>query len=229
MTERDRLVQRFLDQELSADERVRFIRRLGQDETLRRQVIALEQIALDASRLPRPAVPAGFVQGVLDRVAPVPMASASMPAWRRLADRLVAPRTLQWNAASAIAAVGLVALLTSGLVMELTRSSNADAPGSLAVAAPPETVLVRLVVVVPDAATVEVAGDFNGWDPTRTPLAAAGNGAWTVMLPLQPGRYEYMFVVNGEQWIADPFAVEQSDDGFGSQNAVLDVRPAGAV
>jgi hypothetical protein len=38
-----------------------------------------------------------------------------------------------------------------------------------------------------------------------------------------------MFVVNGEQWIADPFAVERSDDGFGSQNAVLDVRPAGAV
>jgi hypothetical protein len=229
MTERDRLVQRFLDQELSADERVRFIRRLGQDETLRRQVIALEQIALDASRLPRPAVPAGFVQGVLDRVAPVPMTPASMPAWRRLADWLVAPRTLQWNAASAIAAVGLVALLTSGLVMELTRSSNADSPGSLAVADSPETVLVRLVVVVPDASTVEVAGDFNGWDPARTPLAAAGNGAWTVMLPLEPGRYEYMFVVNGEQWIADPFAVERSDDGFGSQNAVLDVRPAGAV
>jgi hypothetical protein len=191
-------------------------------------VIALEQIALDASRVPRPAVPAGFVQGVLDRVVPVPMAPASMPAWRRLADRLVAPRTLQWNAASAIAAVGIVALLTSGLVMELTRSPNAVS-GSLAVVDSPETVLVRLVVVVPDASMVEVAGDFNGWDPARTPLAAAGNGAWTVMLPLEPGRYEYMFVVNGEQWIADPFAVERSDDGFGSQNAVLDVRPSGAV
>jgi hypothetical protein len=34
-----------------------------------------------------------------------------------------------------------------------------------------------------------------------------------------------MFVVNGEQWVADPFAVEQIDDGFGSRNAVLDVRP----
>jgi hypothetical protein len=31
--------------------------------------------------------------------------------------------------------------------------------------------------------------------------------------------------VDGQQWIADPFAAEQSDDGFGSRNAVLDVRP----
>jgi hypothetical protein len=34
-----------------------------------------------------------------------------------------------------------------------------------------------------------------------------------------------MFVVDGEDWIVDPFAVEQSDDGFGAQNAVLEVRP----
>jgi hypothetical protein len=34
-----------------------------------------------------------------------------------------------------------------------------------------------------------------------------------------------MFVVDGRQWIADPFAAEQSDDGFGSRNAVLEVTP----
>jgi hypothetical protein len=34
-----------------------------------------------------------------------------------------------------------------------------------------------------------------------------------------------MFVVDGKQWIADPFAIEQNDDGFGSRNGVLDVRP----
>ena len=59
----------------------------------------------------------------------------------------------------------------------------------------------------------------------RTPLEQTSGGAWTVTIPLQPGRYEYMFVVDGKEWIADPFAVEQSDDGFGSRNAVLDVRP----
>jgi 1,4-alpha-glucan branching enzyme len=89
-------------------------------------------------------------------------------------------------------------------------------------------VLVRLVVVQPGARVVQAAGDFNGWNPSRTPLEQTADGAWTVTLPLEPGRYEYQFVVDGERWIGDPFAVEQSNDGFGSRNAVLDVRPAEA-
>ena len=51
------------------------------------------------------------------------------------------------------------------------------------------------------------------------------SGAWSVTIPLKPGRYAYMFVVDGRQWVADPFASEQKDDGFGSRNAVVDVRP----
>jgi 1,4-alpha-glucan branching enzyme len=91
----------------------------------------------------------------------------------------------------------------------------------------PSKVLVRLVVVQPDARMVEAAGDFNGWNPSRTPLEPAANGAWTVTIPLEPGRYEYMFVVDGREWVSDPFAVEQNDDGFGARNAVLDVRAPG--
>ena len=41
----------------------------------------------------------------------------------------------------------------------------------------------------------------------------------------EPGPLRFQFVVDGEQWIGDPFATEQNDDGFGSRNAVLDVRP----
>ena len=45
-----------------------------------------------------------------------------------------------------------------------------------------------------------------------------------------PDDTSTMFVVDGQQWIADPFALEQNDDGFGSRNAVLEVRPpAGAL
>jgi 1,4-alpha-glucan branching enzyme len=81
------------------------------------------------------------------------------------------------------------------------------------------------VVVQPGATTVQAAGDFNGWDPSRTPLEPAANGAWTATIPLRPGRYEYMFVVDGREWVVDPFAVEHSDDGFGARNAVLEVQP----
>ena len=73
---------------------------------------------------------------------------------------------------------------------------------------------------------MQVAGDFNEWNPVRTPLEETSNGAWAVTISLEPGRYEYMFLVDGQQWIADPFALEHNADGFGSRNAVLEVRPA---
>jgi hypothetical protein len=219
----DLLVQRFVDQELSAAERVQLLVRLGKDAELRHRAIALEQLSLDASQLPRPSVPDGFVAAVLARATPKPTL------WTRVTAPLWAPRVLQWNLAGAAGAAVLVLLFGGGLVMNLQRPSP-SAPKVAAIPpvgpALPARVLVRLVVVQPGARTVQAAGDFNGWNPSRTPLEPTSNGAWTVTLPLEPGRYEYQFVVDGEQWIADPFAVEQSDDGFGSRNAVLDVRPA---
>jgi hypothetical protein len=215
MTEVERLVQRFLDQELSPEERMAFVVRLGRDAALRERVLVLEQVLLEASRLPRPVVPDDFVSGVLARTM------SPEPAWRRLLDALRAPRTLRWNLAGAMAAACLVVLVVGGGVVGLL-SGGSTVAGNGAQATP---VLVRLVVVQPGAMTVAAAGDFNGWDPAQTPLEPTANGAWSVTLPLEPGRYEYMFVVDGEDWIVDPFAVEQSDDGFGAQNAVLEVRP----
>lgn len=225
----DDLVQRFLDQELSAEERIHFLARVGRDSALRERVIALEQLVLGASRLPRPAVPAAFVADVMDRIEP------AWPVWRTLAHAFLAPRQLRWNLASA-AAVACVALLAVwGVVTAGPARRSARPPSTPSVEGTPTsagstgmaastTVLVRLVVLQPGARTVQVAGDFNGWNPARAPLEQTANGAWTVMLPLEPGRYEYQFVVDGDEWIADPFAAEQSDDGFGSRNAVLEVR-----
>jgi 1,4-alpha-glucan branching enzyme len=121
-----------------------------------------------------------------------------------------------------------VVLMVGALVVRPGTPVTSDSARSASTGATDATVLVRLVVLQPEARTVDVAGDFNGWDPTRTPLEQAASGAWTVTIPLQPGRYEYMFVVDGKQWVGDPFAVEQADDGFGLRNAVLDVRPAEA-
>ena len=130
--------------------------------------------------------------------------------------------------AGALATAAVVVLVVSALLARPGTPDSSDSPGIAASAATDAPVLVRLVVLQPEARTVDVAGDFNGWDPTRTPLEQTPTGAWTVTIPLQPGRYEYMFVVDGTQWVGDPFAVEQTDDGFGSRNAVLDVRPVEA-
>jgi 1,4-alpha-glucan branching enzyme len=48
-------------------------------------------------------------------------------------------------------------------------------------------------------------------------------GVWTVDIPLRPGVYSYMFVVDGTAWVTDPDAESFQDDGFGNRNAVVRV------
>jgi hypothetical protein len=222
----EQLVQRFIDQELTPQERIQFVVELARNAALRDRVIELEHLVLGASRLARPTVPDGFVASVLGQTMPSAPVVARRSRW---IDGLWAPRALHWNLAGAVVAGCLLLLAIGGAFALAGRPfRGADgAAGSVASStepAAPPVVLVRLVVVQPDAQIVEAAGDFNGWNPSQTPLEQTADGAWTVTLPLEPGRYEYQFVIDGEQWIGDPFAAEQSDDGFGSRNAVLDVR-----
>ena len=241
----DGLVHRFLDDELSTEERLELVTRLGQDATFRRRTLHLGQLLLQARDLPRPVVPDAFVADVLRRTAPESAraagpkqaaraagpkqaARAAGPKqalrWRRLVAPLVAPRVLQWNALQAAGAAACVVVLAAAMWPASRPAGTTRPEGTPQRAASP--VLVRLVMLQPGARSVQAAGDFNGWDPASTPLEPTTSGAWTVTLRLEPGRYEYMFVVDGERWVADPFAIEQTDDGFGARNAVLDVRPA---
>ena len=75
------------------------------------------------------------------------------------------------------------------------------------------------------AHTVAVAGDFNGWSPQANILEdPEGDGIWTGTLKLEPGRYEYMFVLDGEKWFPDPNALRYVKDGFGNRNAILEIN-----
>jgi anti-sigma-K factor RskA len=217
MTDTERLAHRFVDQELTADERVQFLARLSRDGAFREHVIEMEELLVETSRLPPVAVPSAFVAGVLAKIEPPAQASAERRTWLA---HLLTPRTLQWNLAGALAA--LLLIVVAGALAVTTGRPEPGASASIS----STPVLVRLVVMDADARTVQVAGDFNGWDPSRTSLERVSDAAWAVTIALEPGRYEYMFVVDGQRWIADPFAGETNDDGFGSTNAVLDVSAA---
>ncbi len=68
-----------------------------------------------------------------------------------------------------------------------------------------------------------VAGTFNNWDPTKTPMKQqprSGTFARTVVL--SRGRHEYKFVVN-DTWRADPRCPEWVLNDCGSMNSVLKV------
>lgn len=62
--------------------------------------------------------------------------------------------------------------------------------------------LVRFVLHAPTAARVALAGDFNGWSRTATPLMySAGSGTWEAVVALDRARGSYAFVVDDTQWV----------------------------
>jgi glycosidase len=68
-------------------------------------------------------------------------------------------------------------------------------------------------------AKVEIAGDFNGWTPSQTPLTYDGK-IFSCKMMLNPGRYAYQLVVD-DQWMLDPLNPNKLDNNMGGVNSVL--------
>ena len=80
---------------------------------------------------------------------------------------------------------------------------------------------------MPEANTVALVGDFNGWDIKKMLMNKDQKGVWTAELPLKHGNYQYMFIIDRKTWLTDPNAIRYVDDGFGGQNAVIKVPHQG--
>jgi 1,4-alpha-glucan branching enzyme len=97
----------------------------------------------------------------------------------------------------------------------------------------PDGVVFRFAA--PSAQMVQVMGSWpeNDWGrgqaQTGTFLIGAmqdedGDGVWERLEPLQPGRYQYKFLVDRVNWKEDPNNPNRTDDGFGGFNSLVDVR-----
>jgi 1,4-alpha-glucan branching enzyme len=76
----------------------------------------------------------------------------------------------------------------------------------------------------PRAKKVEIAGDFNNWKPQSSTLDKVGNsGIWQTKMNLQPGKYRYRLVVDG-QWQQDPYNEVTEANPFGGYNSVVEVK-----
>ena len=73
------------------------------------------------------------------------------------------------------------------------------------------------------ASRVQLAGSFTNWEP-RYELHQSAPGVWTITVPLTQGVHDYAFVVDGREWVADPYALQISD-GFGGTNSRLALLP----
>ena len=109
------------------------------------------------------------------------------------------------------------------LIKMNTTNETKSASNSTRDQTPPPP-LVRFELTNPSARKVCVAGNFNNWRPEATEMIPTGGGKWAKELRLQPGTYEYRFVVDGE-WTTDPMASGTVPNPFGDLNSLLAVPP----
>ncbi len=104
-----------------------------------------------------------------------------------------------------------------------TTTTPAPKPAPPPKATPPaRTWNVEFSVRAPNASQVYLAGQFNNWSPTATPMRKLPSGDWVVSLQLKAGTYQYKFIVDGN-WIPDPDNPDRQPDGMGGFNSVLKV------
>ena len=226
------LLARYFDGDLDENEARKLLEAVESDPELEKELRAYEQVLALGKKLPGPKAPAGFTGRVMAEIT----AAAAPGGYRRRGRHRPALFSFRWvHVAAAAAAVAIA--FAGGWWASGDGGRRADAgfsqaastgitPVSARQASAPGNGYhyVRLVYVPVDRSVenVHVVGSFNGWDPGSTPLRREGD-VFSTILYLPPGSYEYMFVIDGREWVTDPTAVERRDDGFGGSNAVLDV------
>lgn len=73
-----------------------------------------------------------------------------------------------------------------------------------------------------DASIVVLSGSFNDWNQSQLLFGREG-GEWVCRIDLDPGVYQYKFVVDGN-WLLDPSNPDTAEDEAGNVNNVIEIR-----
>ena len=80
------------------------------------------------------------------------------------------------------------------------------------------------VTLYPRAKSVQIAADFNDWQPQLNPMERVGDtGVWQAKIPLSEGHYRYRYVVDG-RWQQDPYNDKTEINPYGEYNSVLEIK-----
>jgi hypothetical protein len=78
---------------------------------------------------------------------------------------------------------------------------------------------IKFEFSAPEAKEVSLVGNFNQWNSKANPMKKEKKGVWRVTLSLEPGRYEYRFIADGN-WENDPSCSCCVTNEFGGENCV---------
>jgi len=73
------------------------------------------------------------------------------------------------------------------------------------------------------AGKVEVIGDFNSWGDPVELNDDDEDGVWITIARMDPGTYQYKYIVDG-QWQSDPANPVDVDDTHGGRNSIMVVK-----
>ena len=132
-----------------------------------------------------------------------------------------APITVSFKPLTAVMAAGL-AIVSGGFYYHLAQHEMTAGPAAMhAVQRVP--VLFRFKDRA--AQSVSVIGTFNQWDPKGYEMAQdPGTGSWVLRIDLAPGKYDYVFLVDGKALAPDPLADISKADDFGHQSSVIFIK-----
>lgn len=185
----------------------------------REELAAAEQaIAHALLQVPDPGPLPDVTGAVMWRIAHAPEVATSSSWPRQLAGLLRwlwQPHQVQLRP---IMAVAMAVVLLAGSLAVARLQFGAGRSGTGAQLA---NQLVQFRLGVEGVSEVVLVGDFGGWN-VRYPMEQVAPGVWSTAVPLEPGVYDYAFVVDGETWVLDPLAPAVSD-GFGGANSRLSV------
>lgn len=206
------IIHRLLDGEIAETEKTALLNKVNSDPSLKKEFDVLQRVICLVEDGARISAPPYFTSKVMIEL-PAPKRSFKAS----IRDFFFKGRTLRWNMAAALTAVSLVLVVLGG-TLQLSKHHNMISSTDIS---PASGVTVWLTFYAPKAKEVAVAGDFNKWKIDNKILRKQSNGNWVAEMRLKPGVYNYMFVVDGKKWKADPNAALYHDDGFGNKNSVL--------
>ncbi|MDX1591061.1 MAG: hypothetical protein R3283_03805 [Balneolaceae bacterium] len=234
----EELMRRYLDGELSAAEESDALHMIADSEEMREMLRFERSLSMGFSELQDPGtftVPENFSTSVMSRIdskmdAPISDEESKSSDSRILPLSLFKKRTITFHPLVAAAAVILISFGFGYLLLdqqqvsgdEIFTGATQSAIQTVSDNEAESQIWIRFVYFDETAESIGVAGDFNEWEPTQLSRETMdGRQVWTGMIPVTRGEHKYMFVKDGEEWVTDPLAEVQQDDGFGNKNAVL--------